>query len=138
MQKYELSDVSYSNPVEQTWYPVNPRYSSLSYGYITESSTIVVDNLSVMDKYSIDKIYPNPATEQFKIRFNITESDFYIIKITDMLGNEVIKPINTGRIEAAVHEVEIPLFSLSDGSYFCQVISGTKGLSTCKPFIIQR
>lgn len=133
LNRYDLSN----NLLESRWYPAEPRNSSLSYGYITRENTAVIEQITKESQFSITGINPNPANENLSVRFAATVAGNFRISVVDIFGNEVTSATNTGYIEPAIHEIEIPVFSLIDGIYFCKIIS-PGGNSVIKPFIINR
>ncbi len=135
---YHLNRYDFSNNLlESKWFPSEPRNSSLSYGFITRENTEVVEQITKDSQFTITSIYPNPTNENFSVSFAVLWAGNYRISISDILGNEVISATNSGYIEPAIHEIDIPVFTLIDGIYFCKIIS-PNGSSTLKPFIISR
>jgi len=67
--------------------------------------------------------YPNPFNPTTKIKFQIPETGITILKIYDVLGNEVTVLINEEE-SAGSYEVEFNGTGLPSGIYFYQLKAG--------------
>ena len=92
----------------------NPRDSSPNIGaYELESSVGVDDNLPVYpSNYALYQNYPNPFNPSTTIRYSIPASSFVILKVFDVLGNEVATLVNAEKPEGS-YEVK---FSTKGGN----------------------
>ena len=96
----------------------------------TSSSTVSVNNLKKDDDgekvLNNVKVYPNPVADQINLTYNVNKDSNVIIKIMDLLGNEVITLFNQ-RISAGEQTNSFSLSSrLNSGFYFIRMIVGTE------------
>lgn len=76
--------------------------------------------------YSLSQNYPNPFNPSTKISWQATESGWQILKVYDLLGNEVSKLVDEYR-QAGIYEVEFNAINsttekpLASGVYFYQL-----------------
>ncbi|WP_240775072.1 T9SS type A sorting domain-containing protein [Pedobacter xixiisoli] len=70
------------------------------------------------------KIYPNPVVEQININLRLEKETSLSIKITDLLGNEVVTLANE-RIQLGEHTktYSVPA-KLNAGIYFLRIVAG--------------
>ena len=70
------------------------------------------------------KIYPNPVVEQININLRLEKETSLSIKITDLLGNEVVTLANE-RIQQGEHTktYSVPA-KLNAGIYFLRIVAG--------------
>lgn len=70
------------------------------------------------------KIYPNPVVEQLNISFRLEKEAILSIKITDLLGNEIVTLTN----EKAAYGEQTKTFNmptkLTSGIYFLRIVAG--------------
>ena len=72
------------------------------------------------------KVFPNPVADQLNLTYNINKDSNVIIKIMDLLGNEVITLLNQ-RISAGEQTNSFSLSSrLNSGFYFIRFIVGNE------------
>lgn len=74
------------------------------------------DNFSVSDYY-LKQNYPNPFNPSTQIDFGLKESGFVLLKVYNILGNEVSTVVNDYR-SAGNHTVNFDASGLSSGVYF--------------------
>ncbi|HOZ52322.1 MAG TPA: Ig-like domain-containing protein [Chitinophagaceae bacterium] len=77
-------------------------------------------------------VYPNPVTDNIKVRINTTENSVYQIKVVDFIGRTVMQTSIT--LEQGTKEVLIPANRMPAGLYQVNVISelGTQSLKIQK------
>jgi len=68
-------------------------------------------------EYSLSQNYPNPFNPSTKIKYSIPQSSQVIIKVFDVLGNEVKTLVNEEK-QVGSYEVEFNAPSLPSGVYF--------------------
>ena len=89
----------------------------------------VVQNLSNTDFGAFVKtkmnVYPNPIKDKFKINFEYSNENFFIYKIYDLTGREVLNGENTS-------ENEINIQNLKTGSYILICKDNNNNISTKK------
>jgi len=91
-------------------------------GLITELEytnivTSVDDQLSIPDEITLSQNYPNPFNPSTTIRFTISDFGFTILKVYDVLGNEVATLVNEEK-PIGTYEVEWNASGLPSGVYF--------------------
>jgi len=68
--------------------------------------------------------YPNPFNPNTTIRFTISDVRFTILKIYDVLGNEVATLVNE-ELPAGEYEIGFDGSELTNGIYFYQLKAGS-------------
>ena len=74
----------------------------------------------VPESFSISHNYPNPFNPSTKIRYSIPQSSNVIVKVFDILGNEIETLINEEKT-AGTYEMTWYAENLSSGIYFYQI-----------------
>jgi hypothetical protein len=76
--------------------------------------------------FSITQNFPNPFNSQTVIRYTSPRSAYIKISVYDLLGKEIVVPVN-GQTPAGYHEVNVSALNLSSGIYFyrMQVVDNT-------------
>ena len=87
-KEYSFND----RPTGSTVYHYRLRQIDLDGKY--EYSNVVSIEIYSPDNYSLNQNYPNPFNPETKISYNIPSDGYVIIKIYDVLGNEVASLIN--------------------------------------------
>jgi uncharacterized lipoprotein YddW (UPF0748 family) len=93
---------------------------SESFGFKTEVTTDVKDDLGLPTKYSLNQNYPNPFNPSTTINFSLPYNGFVTIKIYDVLGKEISTIINND-FAAGYYDVNFDASALSSGIYFYQI-----------------
>lgn len=93
----------------------------------TSSKKTVVVNCRLADNQTSDisarfftNVYPNPASNQSNLYFELPENRMVIVQMFDMTGRKVISLFN-GELEAGAHEISIDAGSYPAGVYFVRV-----------------
>ncbi|MEP0861170.1 MAG: T9SS type A sorting domain-containing protein [Ignavibacterium sp.] len=104
----------------------------------------VVD-IEIILNYALEQNYPNPFNPTTKIRYAIAasslnpfskgEGTLTILKVFDILGNEVATLVNEN-LQPGVYEYEFDASSLTSGVYFYKLISGN--FTEVKKMILMR
>ena len=68
------------------------------------------------EEYSLDQNFPNPFNPRTKISYGIPEAGLVILKVYDLLGNEIAKLVNENK-QAGRYEVEFNADNLASGVY---------------------
>ena len=90
----------------------------------SEPVTSVKNNKApIIFTYLLNQNYPNPFNPTTKIRYQIPDESFVIIKVYDILGNEVANLVNEKK-ESGVYEVELNSSGLSSGTYIYRIVAG--------------
>jgi len=81
------------------------------------------ENQAVTSSFLLEQNYPNPFNPNTIIKFSIQQSSDVIIKIFDILGNEITVLVNEEK-SAGSYEVDFDATSLPSGIYFYQLLAG--------------
>ena len=89
------------------------------------SETVGIINISsdIPTKYSLSQNFPNPFNPSTNIRYEITNNIFVILKVYDLLGNEIATLVNESQ-KAGVYEVQFSNEQISSGIYFYRIQAG--------------
>jgi hypothetical protein len=82
-----------------------------------DSPSVVDNEIRIVDSYSLEQNYPNPFNPSTKIKYSVPHSSNVVIKVFDILGNEIETLVNE---EKAVGTYEITWYAekLPSGIYF--------------------
>ena len=69
------------------------------------------------------KVFPNPATTLVNIEFNLASTEDMEISISNALG-QTVKNVNTGNLDAGVHNFSVNTSDLAAGMYFINFTDG--------------
>ncbi|MFA6570675.1 MAG: M6 family metalloprotease domain-containing protein [Bacteroidota bacterium] len=76
------------------------------------------------------EIYPNPVKETASLVFTLTEPACVSIEFFNQIGNSIGKIENT-ELSAGIHRINRKTENLSEGVYFCRLMSGTYSVVKC-------
>jgi len=113
-----LAGVHFTSPTNG--YVGGQHKTLLKYGEITS----VENDEELLTEFSLSQNYPNPFNPSTKIKFTITELRFTILKVYDVLGNEVATLVNEYK-SAGEYKVEFSGSELTSGIYFYQLKAGS-------------
>jgi hypothetical protein len=82
-----------------------------------------VENTNQPLEFGLAQNYPNPFNPTTTIRYQIPEPTFVIIKIYDILGNEIETLVKEEKI-AGSYEIEFDGSALTSGIYYCRITAG--------------
>lgn len=101
-----------------------PTYRPYFYNYYPTTNNILKLKEKGGKTLTVLKIYPNPVEEQLNISFRLEAETTLSIKITDLLGNEIVTLAN-GR---APYGEQTRTFTmptkLNSGIYFLRIVAG--------------
>ena len=86
-------------------------------------NTEVINELSNPDGYTLFQNYPNPFNPTTKISYQIPEPRFVLLKVFDVLGNEIATIVNEEKAPGE-YEVEFNASKYSSGIYFYKLQTG--------------
>jgi hypothetical protein len=92
-----------------------------------------IDNSIPLD-YSLEQNYPNPFNPSTTIEFSIPQSVNLTMRIFNLLGQEMIRPIDNVKKEAGKYKITFNASNLPSGTYFYSL--ETKDFSTKKKMIL--
>lgn len=90
---------------------------------LIQPSTIVIKKYVEDKEYKLLQNYPNPFNPITKIRFDLPKSEKVVLKIYNVLGQEV-ETLLQNQIPAGYHEIEFNAQNLSTGIYFFKIEAG--------------
>jgi len=94
--------------------------------YIYELVTSV-ENEQIVNSFQLYNNYPNPFNPSTKIDFNLPQKSYVILKVYDILGNEVKTLIN-GELESGFKSVSFNASGLASGVYLYKIdVKSTEG-----------
>ena len=113
------------------------RAKFLKSGNITLDKTIIdgVNDDNINNNLNILGIYPNPATENASIKYNLSTNSNISIEIFDVLGNKVETLLNKN-VNAGPQQFTFNLEDIPSGVYYCTLNSNGKKVT--KPLTIIR
>jgi sugar lactone lactonase YvrE len=85
--------------------------------------TNVEDDVDLPDGFNLKQNYPNPFNPTTKIEFRIQKPEFILLKVYDVLGNEITTLINERKLPGE-YTVEFDANGLSSGIYYYRLQSG--------------
>ncbi len=89
----------------------------------TFNNLVNVDDTQVPFEYRLDQNFPNPFNPATRINFGIKESGNVLVKVYDVLGNEVATLLNKEMI-AGNYSLTFNAGNLTSGVYFYKIITG--------------
>jgi hypothetical protein len=93
-----------------------------------------IDDL-IRTNYKLEQNYPNPFNPSTKIRYSITEHSSVILKVFNLLGEEIETLVSTEQ-SAGVYEATFDANNLSSGIYFYTL--QTRDYSSTKKMMLMR
>jgi hypothetical protein len=72
----------------------------------------------------LEQNYPNPFNPETCIEYLVPSSEYIILKVYDILGNEVAELVNE-RKEAGTYKINFDASALSSGIYFYKLQAGS-------------
>jgi len=93
------------------------------YDTMTFQTTVGVKDEIVANNFSLEQNYPNPFNPSTTINYSLAERSAVSLKVYDVLGNEVVKLINTTQ-EAGKHTINFNASKLSSGLYIYTLNTG--------------
>ena len=100
-------------------------------GFIFDPNNFILEDSFIEDPFNLDipknftllQNFPNPFNSTTKIRFQTSARENVVIKIFDLLGNE-IETIFNQEIEADIHSINFNASTLASGVYFYRMYAG--------------
>lgn len=75
-------------------------------------------------RFSLEQNYPNPFNPETTLRFTLPTEAYTELRIYDILGREIIKPISSV-LSAGAHQFHFDAGKFSSGIYLCELRSGS-------------
>ena len=98
-------------------------WSDFSEVWRFSTSIVSVENEKIPTEYALQQNYPNPFNPATKINYQIPERSFVVLKVYDVLGNEVTTLINEEK-PLGTYELTWNAEALPSGVYFYQLKAG--------------
>jgi len=127
-----LTDTTYLysnlNNSESYWWRVKA-YNAMGWGEFSEDTMFTVNITSVEEDnqlptvFSLQQNYPNPFNPTTKIKYSVPQSSNVVIKVFDVLGNEIETLVNEEK-PVGNYEVKFDATALPSGIYFYQLKAG--------------
>jgi len=94
--------------------------------WILKNNTIItsMEDLTFPVQFSLEQNYPNPFNPNTVISYQTPVSGNVILKVYDVLGNEVATLVN-GQVEAGKHNIDFDASGLNSGVYFYKIEIGS-------------
>ena len=120
MKYYSFTDnISLINNVDIIYY----RLKQIDFDGTYEYSNEVIIEISQPQSYLLNQNYPNPFNPTTMISWQLPESNFVILKIYDVLGNEISTLVNEEK-SAGEYEIEFSAENFSSGIYYYKIVAG--------------
>lgn len=120
--------ILFSNTTAKMWYTGGTGFVTGDIGYATEQNFVisVEDNISeeLPVEFSLSQNYPNPFNPTTKIKYFIPQSSNVLIKVFDILGNEVETLVDEEK-PVGTYELTWYAENLPSGVYFYQLQAGS-------------
>ncbi len=113
----------------------NGTVRSVGISFRTPVTTSVAPEPAVPKETSLQQNYPNPFNPTTTLSFSLPQSSFVILKVYNILGQEVRTLVNE-RVDAGVHQVVFDASGLPSGVYLYKIQAG-KYLSSRKMVFIK-
>jgi len=105
-------------------YRYSPRYIHNEWNFFGMPSEVVATSKEIPTVFKLYNNYPNPFNNQIVIKYSIPQSSNVVIKVFDILGNEIESLVNeekqTGTYELTWYAEQLP-----SGIYFYQLKAGS-------------
>jgi hypothetical protein len=82
--------------------------------------TTAENNLTVTDKYTLGRTYPNPFNPTFTIPLKLNENAFVNIQLVNILGQKVLQ-IENSQMAVGNNDLQVNCENLNSGVYFVKV-----------------
>lgn len=102
-----------------------------SYGFSHEFLPLKNINSNIIEEeksISVKKVYPNPVKDKITIEFSVNTEGELVIKIYDILGNEIVKK-NLFVNKSGLNTINFDLSDLRPGIYILKAIKETDAVS---------
>ena len=109
------------------WYSSQTSTGPYGIGYATSDkipSSVEGDEVSLPQKFYLEQNFPNPFNPSTKIKYSVPKSSKVIIKVFDVLGNEIETLVNEEK-PTGIYEITWYAEQLPSGVYFYQLKAGS-------------
>lgn len=102
---------------------------------ITRDISLEVPDSRILNSFHLYQNYPNPFNSQTTIRFKVPYKSYVIIKLYDIIGNE-IRTLFNNECERGEHAFQFDAQNLTSGAYFYRIFADNY-ISTKKMVIVK-
>jgi len=107
-QSKRISLISFGDGIQSCWSPSVAATSSVQ----TRDDAL---DMPILDL----QVWPNPTTSKSELRFTLSERNMIRVTIFDVLGNEIITPVQ-GVFDEGEHTIGFDLSLVPTGTYYCR------------------
>jgi hypothetical protein len=100
------------------------RLKQIDFNGSFEYSNIIEVEVSSPQNFELSQNYPNPFNPSTTISFSLPQNAFVILKIYDVIGNEVATLVNEEK-SAGRYDINFNAVDLSSGVYFYSISAGS-------------
>jgi hypothetical protein len=111
-------------------------YAKINDTEFGEMVTSVNDKSNEINSFTLHQNYPNPFNPSTKISFHLAEAGFTLLKVYDVLGNEIVTFVNK-ELQSGSYEFDFDATDLTSGIYVYQLRSGNNFVSTRKMMLLK-
>ena len=91
-------------------------------------TSIISNDESRISEFEIMQNYPNPFNSITKIKWQLNKSDYVLLKVYDILGNEIGTLVNEA-LSPGLHEVNFDASTLPSGIFFYTITAGDRSIT---------
>jgi arabinogalactan endo-1,4-beta-galactosidase len=119
------NDNGWENNIDDRIFVIPSEDATINWVSFDDQPVIVSvnDKKEIISDFKLYPNYPNPFNPTTKVRYEIPERSFVILRIYDVLGNEIVTLINEEK-PAGSYEIEFNASNLPSGVYFYQLRAG--------------
>lgn len=103
--------------------------------YLPVNPTLVMSERGNIQQFNLLQNYPNPFNQTTTIKYQIPKMSFVILKVYDVLGNEITTLVNEEK-QAGEYEIKFEPKGLQSGIYFYRI--GTGNFVETKKMILMK
>jgi len=101
-----------------------PGGSGMSGVIVVQNPVGVDDEELLANQFELKQNYPNPFNPSTRINFSVPDASFIILKVYDILGNEVAVLVNEQK-QAGNYQIDFDASELTGGVYFYQLTTNS-------------
>ena len=101
----------------------NGDFITTSFDIEVDAAVALEEDLGIPTEYQLAQNFPNPFNPTTKIRFGLPEASSVVLKVYNILGEEVAKLVNQ-ELQAGFHTFNFDASQLSSGLYIYRIEAG--------------
>ena len=126
---YKYTDLNVKTGVNYTYILKDVDFSGKETKSGEVNITTAENNLTVTDKYTLGRTYPNPFNPTFTIPLKLNENAFVNIQLINILGQKVLQ-IENSQMTVGNNDLQVNCENLNSGVYFVKVTVDNACLSS--------